>query len=86
MQIGMEILSWGTELCAMQATQQPLKPLFQKLLVRELTTHFSISIGISKSSIAMRLLFKISAEQDHAQKVMGLVNSMLWNLWGFFEL
>lgn len=37
-------------------------------------------------SIAMGLLFKISAEQEHTQKVMGSVNNMLWTSWGFFEL
>lgn len=36
--------------------------LFQKLLVRNLTTHFYLSIITIKLSIAMGLLFRISAE------------------------
>lgn len=63
MQIGMEILSQGAELCAMQTTLQLLKLLFQKLPVRKVSAHFSISIDTSSMSIATDLLLNISAEQ-----------------------
>lgn len=58
----MEILSWGTELCAVQTTLQARKLLFQKLLARNLTTDFYLSIIIVKLCIVLSLLFKFSAE------------------------
>lgn len=76
----MEILSRGTEQCAVQTTSQPLK-LGSKIetseRVRKISAHFSISNGTSSMSIATDLLFNVSTEQKHIQKAVDSVNITL---------
>lgn len=76
----MKILSRGTEQYAVLTTSQPLKlgsETETSERVRKLSAHFSISIGTSSMSIAMDLLFDVSAEQEHIQKAVGPVNITL---------